>query len=324
MDKLDNEDELDRNKNTDNCFPGIKRIFGKIRRNENVNENEANVLESFVDAFTTCSLNADEVGANVVQIAAKVNCHHHTFTCKKFCIRCRFGYPKYPMWKTVISMPRNEEKNKVDKYTETLNRVKILLETPEVMDDIMSRYQKDKETKKEYEINRKKRILELLEIANVTEEEYIEALKYSKAGYSVILKRDLDEIYINSYNPEWLEAWDGNIDIQPCFDYYAVLTYITEYFCKTDSTIQELLKEAAKNIDSQKTQREKKILLSNTFLTHRQMGEAEAIYKLMPNLKMKDSNVGCVFLQTGTKNERSKFLKSIENIETGMIRWECK
>ena len=74
-----------------------------------------------------------------------------------------------------------------------------------------------------------------------------------------------------------------------------------------------MLKEAAKNIDSQKTHREKKILLSNTFLTHRQMGEAEAIYKLMPNLKMKDSNVGCVFLQTGTKNERSKFLKSIEN-----------
>ena len=129
----------------------------------------------------------------------------------------------------------------------------------------------------------------------------------------MILKRDLDEIYINSYNPEWLEAWDGNIDIQPCFDYYAVLTYITEYFCKTDSTMQELLKEAAKNIDSQKTQKEKKILLSNTFLTHRQMGEAEAIYKLMPSLKMKDSNVGCVFLQTGTKNERSKFLMSIDN-----------
>ena len=43
------------------------------------------------------------------------------------------------------------------------------------------------------------------------------------------------------------------------------------------------------------------------------MGEAEAIYKLMPSLKMKDSNVGCVFLQTGTKNERSKFLMSIDN-----------
>ena len=50
----------------------------------------------------------------------------------------------------------------------------------------MSKYQKDKE----YELNRKKRILELLVIANVSEDEYLEALKYSKAGYSVILKRD--------------------------------------------------------------------------------------------------------------------------------------
>ena len=52
--------------------------------------------------------------------------------------------------------------------------------------------------------------------------------------------------------------------------------------------------------------------MSNTFLTHRQMGEAEAIYKLFPNLKMKDSNVTCVFLETGLKNERSKFLISMD------------
>ena len=145
----------------------------------------------------------------------------------------------------------------------------------------------------------------------MTEEEYMEALKYSKAGYNVILKRDLDELYVNSYNPEWIRAWNGNIDVQICLDFFAVLTYITEYFCKSDSTMQELLKVAAKNIDHQKTERERKILLSNTFLTHRQMGEAEALYKLLPHLHMKDSNVGCVFLQTGKKEERSKFLIAV-------------
>ena len=125
------------------------------------------------------------------------------------------------------------------------------------------------------------------------------------------MKRDLDEIFINNYNPEWIEAWDGNIDLSICLYYFAVLTYITEYFCKTDSTMQELLKEAAKNIDSNKSQRERKFLLSNTFLTHRQMGEAEVIYKISPNLKMKYSNVTCVFLQTGKREERSKFLTSM-------------
>ena len=76
--------------------------------NKDINENEADVLAKFADAFTTCSLNADEVGANVAKIAAKVNCHHHTFTCRKYCIRCRFNFPRFPKWKTVISRPRKE------------------------------------------------------------------------------------------------------------------------------------------------------------------------------------------------------------------------
>ena len=44
----------------------------------------------------------------------------------------------------------------------------------------MNKYQKGKESKEDYETNQKKRILEKLEIANVTEKKYVEALKYSK------------------------------------------------------------------------------------------------------------------------------------------------
>ena len=60
--------------------------------------------------------------------------------------------------------------------------------------------------------NRKKRIKELLMVAKVSEEDYLESLSWTRTGYTVHLKRDLDEIYINSYDPEWILAWDGNID----------------------------------------------------------------------------------------------------------------
>ena len=70
-----------------------------------------------------------------------------------------------------------------------------------------------------------------MKLAKISEEEYIIALQEScRKGISIILQRDIDEIYINNYNPEWLLAWDGNIDIQPCFDFFGVITYITEYF----------------------------------------------------------------------------------------------
>ena len=52
--KLDSEEEETRGKFR---FPGIKKIFAKIRRNEIITEEECKVLVRFVDSFTTCSLN---------------------------------------------------------------------------------------------------------------------------------------------------------------------------------------------------------------------------------------------------------------------------
>ena len=77
----------------------------------------------------------------------------------------------------------------------------------------MCKYNKETETEEEYRINRRNRIDELLLMAEVNPDHYYLALKYSRAGYSVQLKRDLDEIYINSYNIEWIRAWKGNLDI---------------------------------------------------------------------------------------------------------------
>ena len=105
----------------------------------------------------------------------------------------------------------------------------------------MAQYDKKSEKKAEYIINRKERILKLLKVAEVTAEEYIESLRWQRSGYSVHLKRDLDEIYINSYNPEWILAWNGNIDNQPVFDFFEVITYVTEYFTKDESGTAKIL-----------------------------------------------------------------------------------
>ena len=156
----------------------------------------------------------------------------------------------------------------------------------------MKQYDKESETKEEYAANRNKRILQLLAIAEVTEEEYIEALSWSRTGYSVHLKRDLDEVYINSYNPEWLLAWNGNIDFSPVFDFFEVITYITEYFTKDESGTVEAIKQMLENNPDDCT-KEKMKKIASTFLSHRQIGESEAFYKLMPDLNLKNSNVTC-------------------------------
>ena len=58
---------------------------------------------------------------------------------------------------------------------------------------------------------------------------YNEMLSISTKGYCMVNQRDIDEIFINNYNEEWIRSWDSNMDIQLTLDYYAIITYITYY-----------------------------------------------------------------------------------------------
>ena len=53
--------------------------------------------------------------------------------------------------------------------------------------------------------------------------------------------------------------------------------------------------------------------VANVFLTTRQMGEAEAIYRLNPSLLLKNSNIACQWVSLGQKKERSsRWVKATE------------
>lgn len=42
----------------------------------------------------------------------------------------------------------------------------------------------------------------------------MKALTLPSRGYDITLQRDIDEIMINNYNPEWIKAWNANMGIQ--------------------------------------------------------------------------------------------------------------
>ena len=112
----------------------------------------------------------------------------------------------------------------------------------EAVADIIDRIgSSEKEPAEIYKTNKVKRIEALLVVAKVTMQEYEKALSHTSTGYKVVIERDLTEIYVNSYNIEWMEAWDGNMDLQACFDHHATITYITDYFAKMDTALMELI-----------------------------------------------------------------------------------
>ena len=324
-----NEKEPEEKQNQNRPFANLTRAFKKIRHEEVLDKDDKVALRNFVDQYTTCSLNPATVGADVAKIAFEVNRHHHTKTCKKYLQQlqeqkiCRFGYKKYPSTQTIIVEPSKcsgeEREKKFKKWTEALAKVKEVVENDDIIKGIMDKYSKSDESKDEYKENRKKRILELLEIAGVTLADYEQALTYSRAGYSVVLARDIDETEVNSYNIEMLRAWNGNMDIQICLDFFAVITYIAEYIAKMDGALMEVMKSVLeKNADL--SNKDKMALVANTFQTHRQIGESEAFYKLIPTLNLKNSNVTTQWLSLGNQDEVTKRLKlaTDEDIASGI------
>ena len=211
-------------------FHGIKVAFKKLRSNTKLENEDKNALREFIDEYTTVSIHENTVGEDVAKIAQEVNKHHHTKTCRKHDTTCRFNYPRYPAPHTIIVEPCKEETTEAAeslliRYREILRKVRVVLENEDAVKEIMMKYDKQNESKEEYKKNTVSRIKQLLEVAGVEDyDEYLRALGTSKTGYSVVQRRDLDEIYINSYNTEWLRAWNGNMDIQVVLDYFAVIT----------------------------------------------------------------------------------------------------
>ena len=128
--------------------------------------------------------------------------------------------------------PEQKEKRSCQ-HQKKLRLVREVLENESLMEKMLSKYEIDEEAKEEYEINHKRRILQVLHQAEVAAEEYEAAIKESsKRGITVVLERDITETMVNNYNGEWIRAWNANIDIQVCLDFFSVITYITEYFTK--------------------------------------------------------------------------------------------
>ncbi len=261
---------------------------------EGTNEYDEGKLCLLIDSLITCERPSDKFLKKIVD---EVQTHHHTKSCKKYGDSCRFGYPRLPSKETLISKPlplemdKKERKKKIHDLKNILEKIKQELEREDI----------DEETTLD----------DLLRKLNIPYKTYKEALQTSERGSTVVLKRTVKERYVNNYNPLFLEAWNANLDIQFCHDSYAVITYICDYYGKDDSGMTKMLREALQTAKG-KGKKDQLYALKSAYLTHRQIGACEATYRLLPNLHMKDSNIACNFLSTGFPENRSVFLKRVE------------
>ena len=104
------------------------------------------------------------------------------------------------------------------------------------------------------------------------------------------------------------------MDLQLCLDFFAIVTYISDYYSKDDTGTMKYIKQALKEATNESLKAQLN-LVAHQFLTHRQIGESEAYYRILPSLHMKDSNIEAIYVATGFKHNRSKFLKKLTDSE---------
>ena len=128
------------------------------------------------------------------------------------------------------------------------------------------------------------------------------------------MKRELIEIFVNNYNPTFIKHWTANLDIQVCADAYAVITYITEYFTKSENELTFKLRDIF-NQTKNKGALHCKSELKKTYIAQREISICEAVYRLLPQLLMKNSNITCKFLNSDLPSKRSCLLKNVKNMK---------
>ena len=273
---------------------GLKSVFDKLKSNQSLSKEDTTCLTNFIDAFITVRTDERQVGTDVRKIVREVNQHHHTKTCRKRGNSCRFNYPKPPSPYTIVAQPLNEKdpskKSKILQHAaKTIKKVMDALEDDTMVNEIIEKYKSSSIADQ---------LREVCRIAGVKYTDYINALGISNRGYSVVFERSLSEMFINPFNETWIRSWNANLDLQPVLDYFAVVTYVTDYYAKDDSGTMEILKNTLKDKDITDVQEKMKVS-ANVYLTHRQIGEAEAVFRLIPSLTLSMSNITCQFVPTG-------------------------
>ena len=228
-------------------------------------------------------------------IVSQVQKHKHTKSCRKYNGSCRFGFPKLPSPKTFMTEPikdmeEEEHEKLLKKATETLKLAKEILDDPDCKDEMT------------YE--------EFLAKVGVKESDYLFYINLIHKTRTLVLKRSVKERYINNYNKEMLKAWNANMDIQIALDPFAIITYIINYWSKVENGMTQFLKEAL-DASADKDVLGKLRALQSAYFTHRQMGASEAVYRVIPNMKLKDSNITCIFVATGFPESRSVFYRKV-------------
>nr|XP_040030752.1 uncharacterized protein LOC120818062 isoform X1 [Gasterosteus aculeatus aculeatus] len=193
-------------------------------------EDDDKTVSDFVSKYITAQLPDQLTQPELYKKVTEVQIHSkkHSRTCfRSPSSGCRFGFPKPPSRKTMISRPgEGVAPLQLQIAKSKLQPLNLLLNEPETASLGLQ---------------------QLLSKCNLTLQEYEGCLNIINKSSAVILKREPKDCWVNGYNAHLLEAWDANIDVSYILNAYSCIMYLTSYITKKESGLSEYLKTVIEN-----------------------------------------------------------------------------
>lgn len=247
-------------------------------------------IQNYISKYLSCSASL------VKEDLVKLQTHRHTHTCEKKSKKiCRFNFPIPPMGKTLILEPL-DELGKIEQK-ENWKKISTFLQ------------ENNKGIDKTFD--------EFLQIIDISEENYIKAVRSTLKDTKIFLKRNPNEIRINSYNCDMLRVWNANFDIQYITSAYSFIMYIVSYMSKGQRGMSQsdILQRAPEEVKQGNYEIQDQVSqMGNKFLRHVEVGAQEASYLLL-QMPLRRASLGFVFVNTSPPEERPFILKSLELLQ---------
>lgn len=266
-------------------------------------DNEA-VVCAFVDTIITCKQVDTMDDPVLAYLVRNRQTHRHTRTCWKKGVRhgvkiCRFNIPFFPMDQTRVIHPfvavddlDDAELELKKKYTEDGKKIRKYL------DENLATLQ-----------NSSMKFNEFLAVLDMTLDDYLKSVQASVSCSKVMLRRAVNEVLINNYNPLILKMHRANIDLQFILDAYACCIYIVDYINKSDKGMTKILEKVLSDGVEEGSPTETILRnLTSKYYNVKEVSAQEAAYNLL-QLRKVETSAKTIFIPTGPEKLRSRILK---------------
>lgn len=217
---------------------------------------------------------------------------------------CKNNFPKPIFDNTHILLPFEKETNQSKAFKHAKKNFLIIRAHLYALVEAQS-----SAIKKNKPIPRVIRETEFLNFLNMTQKEYINAIRTTILRTTVFLKRNSHEISFNNYNRDILLRHRANMDIQYVFDSYSVAIYLTSYMMKSQALMSRVLRNASEELKKGNMSiREKLSHIAQKFQNCSEIGAQECVYHLL-SMPVSHCSRDTIFIMTFPLKDRYLMLK---------------